>query len=81
MCGSGAAHHERPKDWVTLAAGYRIQARELARLLLWGREFAETAERADGDCVCSICRMLYRDHPELSSPTYHLLCSGKVVKL
>jgi hypothetical protein len=37
--------------------------------------------RAGGDVECQFCRQPYVEHPELPKfPTFHLLCSGAVVK-
>jgi len=38
-------------------------------------------ERAGGDAECRYCRLPYLEHPELDGfPTFHLICSGEVVK-
>jgi hypothetical protein len=37
--------------------------------------------RADGECLCDKCGLWYLDHPEVfETPTFHLLCNGRVVK-
>ena len=36
--------------------------------------------RAAGDTVCAICKLEYRDHPEVQS-TFVLLCDGQIGKL
>ena len=37
--------------------------------------------RAAGECLCPVCSAEYRDHPYWSeAPTFHLLCTGLVVK-
>lgn len=38
-------------------------------------------ERVGGDAECETCRIKFADHPQiLGFPTFHLICSGKVVK-
>lgn len=43
--------------------------------------------RAEGDCLCEVCRLPYRLHPYfdertmLGSPIDHRLCNGDVVHL
>lgn len=38
-------------------------------------------ERAGGDVECETCRLAYLEHPELPGfPTFHMLCSGNIVK-
>jgi hypothetical protein len=38
-------------------------------------------ERVGGDAECERCHLPYLEHPQISGlPTFHLTCSGKVVK-
>lgn len=38
-------------------------------------------ERAGGDVECTACRQTYVEHPQLPRfPTFHMLCSGDIVK-
>ncbi len=42
----------------------------------------DTFYRASGDCICSVCNLPYKEHPELQEvPTFHLLCNKQWVKL
>ncbi len=38
-------------------------------------------ERTSGEAECSQCRQRHREHPQLPDlPTFHMLCSGEIVK-
>lgn len=67
-----------------------------AQLLAFAAHWAERndpavldreAHRASGDCVCSICGLLYYQHPRCGPPDHNgelflnVLCTGDVVKL
>lgn len=65
--------------------GFQIMARKMVEVA--GRDFWQKAmedgkyERAGGDVECPACRQLYFEHPQLPGfPTFHLICSGEVVK-
>lgn len=65
--------------------GFQIMARGmfgLAKAALWRDQMEEGKyERAGGNVDCVSCRRLYVEHPELPGlPTFHMLCSGKIVK-
>jgi hypothetical protein len=64
--------------------GFQIMTRKVAdamaaplkQLVLDGKY-----ERAGGDVECEICRLKYFEHPQVPDlPTFHLICSGSVVK-
>jgi hypothetical protein len=64
--------------------GFQIMTRRVAdataaslkQLVLDGKY-----ERAGGDVECDTCRLQYFEHPQIPEfPTFHLICSGKVVK-
>lgn len=65
--------------------GFQIMSRRVMEAASLG--FAKSAidegnyARAGGDVECQFCRQPYVEHPEISGfPTFHLLCSGAVVK-
>lgn len=65
--------------------GFQIMARcmfGLAKAALWRDQMEEGKyERAGGDVDCVSCRRLYLEHPELPGfATFHMLCSGQIVK-
>ena len=39
--------------------------------------------RADGRCICEVCKLEYSEHLRLDfiAPTFALLCDNKIVKL
>jgi len=64
--------------------GFQIMTRKVAdamatplkQLVLDGKY-----ERAGGDVECETCRLRYFEHPQIPDfPTFHLICSGSVVK-
>lgn len=62
--------------------GFQVMARKMLDQCLWQPMMEEGKyERAGGDVECSYCRCTYIEHPELPCfPTFHMLCSGKIVK-
>jgi hypothetical protein len=65
--------------------GFQIMAREMFQGTdpgFWRAAMADGQyERAGGDVECATCRRLYVEHPELPGfPTFHMICSGDIVK-
>lgn len=65
--------------------GFQIMSRkimEATELGLWRLAIPDgNYERVGGDVECRYCRHPYFEHPELPGfPTFHLVCSGDVVK-
>lgn len=62
--------------------GFQVMARKMLDQCLWEPMMEEGKyERAGGDVECHTCRLLYCEHPELPKyPTFHMLCSGAIVK-
>lgn len=64
-----------------------LQAAALIGLALWMEWASLSFFRASGDCTCSVCGSLYRDHPFTphsawgGDPYLNVLCTGEVVKL
>lgn len=65
--------------------GFQIMARKLAT---WSSQHWEMLmddgkyERCGTDAECSECRQTYIEHPQLEGfPTFHIICTGKIVKL
>lgn len=64
--------------------GFQIMSRKImdalagpAKAMVWDGKY----ERAGGDVECESCRLKYFEHPQIPElPTFHLICSGKVVK-
>jgi hypothetical protein len=60
---------------------YQRMARKMAALIPVTAVPMDEFVRADGQMVCLECGLHYSDHPEVrNTPTFHLLCSGRVVK-
>jgi len=61
---------------------YRQMSRNMASQVAVSEDAILDCMRAAGDAVCPACRLEYIEHPQLANlPTFHLICSGKVVKL
>lgn len=65
--------------------GFQIMARKMAGCIdpVTLRSTLDDGkyERAGGDVECRHCRLVYVEHPELPGfPTFHLICSGEIVK-
>lgn len=65
--------------------GFQVMAREMFHAIeqAWWLAAIEDGkyERAGGDVECHTCHLLYYEHPELPKyPTFHMLCSGEIVK-
>lgn len=64
--------------------GLQIMARKMLLIDPKGVGFAMGEgqyERAGGEVECQDCRRLYLEHPEITGyPTFHVLCSGEIVK-
>lgn len=65
--------------------GFQIMARQMVLCQDPGFYLAAMDEgnymRAGGDVECAQCRLPYVEHPELPRfPTFHVLCSGEIVK-
>lgn len=65
--------------------GFQIMATKMFGLTgaaLWRDKMEEGKyERAGANVECGSCRRLYVEHPELPGlPTFHMLCSGEIVK-
>lgn len=65
--------------------GFQLMARsitEKAAFGMWALAMYDgNYERVGGDVECPTCRLPYLEHPELPGyPTFHLICSGEVVK-
>lgn len=65
--------------------GFKIMASQMAMHAdpgFWLSAIEEGKyERAGGDVECKLCRQIYMDHPQLPDlPTFHMLCSGEIVK-
>lgn len=72
------------KLWVE-RRGFQLMAIrmfDLTRAELWqGRMEEGKYWRAGGDVECTLCRRPYMEHPELPGfATFHMLCSGEIVK-
>lgn len=86
VCGQALVSDGHIRDCVAKlrirSNGYRIMARKMLDQCLWEPMMEEGKyARAGGDVECSTCRLLYLEHPELPKyPTFHMLCSGKIVK-
>jgi hypothetical protein len=64
-----------------LARCFQRMARRMAALIPKTQIPMDEFIRADGQCVCQQCGLYYRDHPEVANtPTFHILCSGRVIK-
>lgn len=38
--------------------------------------------RADGECICDICKQVYKKHPQVPYASWlNRLCDGRLVKL
>ena len=61
---------------------YKIMNRSIARALAkWIPASVLTdCTRGGGDAVCESCQLLIREHPEVS-PTFHLMCDHKIIKV
>jgi hypothetical protein len=65
--------------------GFQIMARNMmmhANPGFWLAAMEEGKyDRASGEAECSVCRQVYMEHPQLTDlPTFHMLCSGEIVK-
>lgn len=62
--------------------GFQIMSRKMLDQCLWQPMVEEGKyERAGGDVECPDCRQIYVEHPQLPGfPTFHMLCSGKIIK-
>lgn len=60
---------------------YKIMTRNLAAILKKWIPVAvlEDCIRVDGGAICKICRLPYRDHPEVA-PTFHVGCDQTILK-
>jgi len=73
---------ECEKAFRTRAWRYRRMAREMAAQVPIHPDVLLDCMRAAGDALCSVCGLEYIEHPQLANlPTFHLTCTGKVVKL
>ena len=66
--------------------GFQVMAREMFKGIdqgFWRAAIEDGKfERAGGDTVCRDCQIAYVEQPQLSgSPTFHMLCSGEIVKI
>lgn len=60
---------------------YQRMARRMAALIPRSQIRIDDFIRADGRVICEECGLNYFDHPELMGmPTFHLLCTGLVIK-
>ena len=62
-----------------LRRSYQRMAEKMAAMVKLPDNWEETFQRV-GDVACDHCGLLFREHPSVE-PTFHLLCSGKIVKL
>lgn len=62
--------------------GFQVMARKMLDQCLWQPMMEEGKyERASHDVECPDCRRIYAEHPQLPGfPTFHMLCSGKIIK-
>lgn len=68
--------------------GFQVMARKMMEIndpgfwRSWRSAMAEGKyERAGGDVECQDCRIAYYEHPQLPGfPTFHMICSGEIVK-
>ena len=79
-------HAQELEDNLAEAEGEIRQVRRAYKLMAEGMmalvklpDWEETFMRA-GDVACDHCGLLSSEHPSVE-PTFHLLCTGKVVKL
>lgn len=88
-CGNSLVKLDHVRQCVDRLRAERHGFQIMARMMLLGHDpgFYLSAldegkyERAGGDVECAACRIPYKEHPELPRlPTFHMLCSGDVVK-
>jgi hypothetical protein len=73
--------HPTDPDYTTEWRAWRKMARAMAELIPKDLFHAEDVERAGGQVLCKTCRIPFSLHPEAwGMPTFHLICSGDVVK-
>lgn len=57
---------------------YKKMAENMAELVACD---TKDAERVDGRIGCADCGLPYYEHPQVfESPTFHLICTGRIVK-
>lgn len=61
---------------------FRRMAREMASRITVTEDAILDCMRAGGDALCKVCGLEYLEHPQIPGyPTFHLACTGKVMKL
>jgi len=61
---------------------YKRMIRELATHIKVSEEAILDCWRAGGEALCERCGLEYLEHPQIPDyPTFHLICTGRVVKL
>jgi hypothetical protein len=69
------------RDIASRANAFRRMARNMAALIPRTSVPMDEFTRAAGEGLCAECGLMYFDHPDVrETPTFHLLCNGRVVK-